>query len=62
MKKITKDGKEYVVLEKTKVIEEEIAVEDIKEKIDALNANITAYEVTVAGFKKQKKALEDYLK
>jgi wobble nucleotide-excising tRNase len=62
MKKITKNGKEYVVLEKTKVIEEEIAVEDIQEKISALNANIVAYNATVADWEKQKKELEDYLK
>ena len=62
MKKITKNGKEYVVLEKIKITEEEIAVEDIQEKISALNANIVAYNASIADWEKQKKELEDYLK
>lgn len=62
MKKITKGDKNYVVLEKIIIKEEEIAVEDIQARIASLSANIIATENTLADYKSQKKTLSDYLK
>lgn len=59
MKKITKDGKNYAVIEK--VVEELIPIDDIAEKIASLDAMILATENTLNDYKKQKEDLEKYV-
>ncbi len=59
MKKITKDGKEYAVIEKT--VEEHICLEDVREQLEAVEAMIIATNNTLNDYVARKEQLEKLL-